>query len=95
MVDEGHRLRGHHVVFRDGEQRGLLEGQTPLNGAQDEQLGPRLLQKCDLKKIDLKNFFIFAILCRYSTWSRKGRLAKEVKFLVHLTAMKSNRAQIS
>ena len=51
MVDEGHRLRGHHVVFRDGEQRGLLEGQTPLNGAQDEQLGPRLLQKCDLKKL--------------------------------------------
>ena len=48
MVDEGHRLRGHHVVFRDGEQRGLLEGQTPLNGAQDEQLGPRLLQKGDL-----------------------------------------------
>ena len=94
MVDEGHRLRGHHVVFRDGEQRGLLEGQTPLNGAQDEQLGPRLLQKCDLKKIDLKKF---VILChfRYSTWSRKGRLAKEVKFLVHLTAMKSNRAQIS
>ena len=29
MVDEGHRLRGHDVVFGDGEQRRLLEGQTP------------------------------------------------------------------
>ena len=58
MVDEGHRLRGHHVVFRDGEQRGLLEGQTPLNGAQDEQLRPRLLQKGDLTaKMTSKNCF--------------------------------------
>ena len=29
MVDEGHRLRGHDVVLGDGEQRRLLEGQTP------------------------------------------------------------------
>ena len=43
MVDEGHRLRGHDVVLGDGEQRRLLEGQAPLNGAQDEQLGPGLL----------------------------------------------------
>ena len=45
MVDEGHRLRGHDVVLGDGEQRRLLEGQTPLDRAQDEQFGPGFLQQ--------------------------------------------------
>lgn len=29
------------------------------------------------------------------TWSRKGRLENTVKFLAHLTAMKSRRADVS
>lgn len=32
---------------------------------------------------------------RRVTWSLKGRLAKEVRFFVHFTAMKSSRADIS
>lgn len=45
MVDEGHTFRGHDVVLGDGEQRGLLKGQTPLDRAQDKQLRPRLFQQ--------------------------------------------------
>ncbi len=55
MVDEGHRFRGHDVVLSDGEQRRLLEGQTPLNCTQDEQFRPRFFQQCYLQ-LTIKKF---------------------------------------
>ena len=41
------------------------------------------------------NLSFFHTVPWWPTWSRNGRLAKEVKFFVHLTAMNSKRAQIS
>jgi hypothetical protein len=106
MVDKGHWLRGHYIVFRDGEQWGLLEGQTPLNRTQDEQFGPGLFKQCYLKKIAKKTIqnaqkvawlrkkLRLCNMC-VATWSLNGKLAKDVRFFVHLTAIKSNLAQIS
>ena len=41
----------HHLgVLRGGEKRGGLHGHTPLDGAQQEQLRPRLLQQDHLQR---------------------------------------------
>ena len=44
MVEEGHGLGGHDLVLGDGEEGRFLEGQAPLDGAEQEQLGPALLK---------------------------------------------------
>ena len=48
VLEEVDRVLGEHLEVALAEERGLVEGQAPLDGAQQEQLGPGLLQEGDL-----------------------------------------------
>ena len=75
-----------------GEDGGGVEREAPLDGAQQEQLGPALLQQHGLASQPRSR-----VTCHAShvTWSLGARAEKEARFLVHLTDMKRSLAAVS
>lgn len=93
---------------RQGEQRTALQRQRPLDGAEQEELAPRLLQQdhlggggtpsgCQRQKCPRfprpRGNVIF--LGRFLTWSLKGRLENTGRFFAHFTDMKRSLAEVS
>lgn len=87
-----------------GQQRTAVQRQGPLDGAEQEELAPRLLQQDHLvghgaafqtrfpPPLLLGNGTSGSLLL---TWSLKGRLENTGRFLAHFTDMKSSLAEVS